>query len=323
MIENLTDEELEARLQEALGQERDRLADFLEHLVEFDDRRLGHRRAYGSTFDYCTRKLALSQDEAYKRIQVMRAAKSHRRLLEMIRSGTLSLTAAVRIAPHLNDRPDLMAWAIGKSTRDIEIRVATLSKVAARAREIVEFVSAPVPGQGPASTLGVSSAAPGNSFVLNADATCSDAPAAGDWEVRLHFTANKRLFEKLERAKDLSRHRRPDGTIEEIVEDALDALLVDIDRGLKERPAPEREVLPRRRRIPEWVKDAVWKRDGGKCAYEADGRRCESTAWLEYDHVEAFARGGPSDDPANVRLLCRAHNQLVAQPSIDKVSRPE
>jgi len=34
---------------------------------------------------------------------------------------------------------------------------------------------------------------------------------------------------------------------------------------------------------------------------------------LEYDHIRPLSLGGRSDDPANVRLLCRAHNALEAR----------
>ena len=59
--------------------------------------------------------------------------------------------------------------------------------------------------------------------------------------------------------------------------------------------------------------DIVWRRDGGRCAYLGpDGHRCGETAWLELDHIIPWARGGRSDEPGNIRLLCRAHNQSEA-----------
>jgi hypothetical protein len=43
-----------------------------------------------------------------------------------------------------------------------------------------------------------------------------------------------------------------------------------------------------------------------------DGRRCEARAFLELDHAEPKARGG-TDDARNLRVRCRAHNQLWAE----------
>lgn len=330
-MESLSDDELEQRLEQTYHEERGKLADFLLCLTEFDDRRLGHRRAFGSTFDYCVKKLRMSSDEAYKRIQIIRAAKNHRALIPMIREGRLSFTAAMRIGPHLDHHVELLEWAVGKSSREIETRIASLSSSQTRAREIVEFLppSSPAPGPAGHADRSLWETAPleirhdGQPILGGAQPAHPPEDPPGDWEVRLHFTASKRLFEKLERAKDLSRHKHPEARIEEIMEDALDALLVDIDRDLKERPAPERDVLPGRRRIPEWVKDIVWKRDGGACTYQAGGRRCGATAFLEYDHVTPFSLGGLSDDPENVRLLCGAHNQLVAPPLFDSAAVAE
>lgn len=68
-----------------------------------------------------------------------------------------------------------------------------------------------------------------------------------------------------------------------------------------------------RRHIPHAVKAQVWKRDGGRCTYHsAAGQRCPAVTRLEFDHVVPVARGGAST-AANLRLRCRAHNQLAAE----------
>jgi len=68
------------------------------------------------------------------------------------------------------------------------------------------------------------------------------------------------------------------------------------------------------RRVPQTVRDAVWDRDGGRCVFEdARGRRCSAKHGLEFDHVHPWSMGGRSDDPANIRLLCRLHNQAEAR----------
>ncbi|HWV88895.1 MAG TPA: HNH endonuclease signature motif containing protein, partial [Burkholderiales bacterium] len=42
------------------------------------------------------------------------------------------------------------------------------------------------------------------------------------------------------------------------------------------------------------------------------GHRCASRDYLEYDHVVPVARGGTAT-VENLRLRCRAHNQLEAE----------
>ncbi len=78
-------------------------------------------------------------------------------------------------------------------------------------------------------------------------------------------------------------------------------------------------AIPRRtqtnltRHIPVAVRDEVYERDRGHCAYMSPGgMRCSSRAHLQFDHVLPFGRGG-THAASNLRLLCRAHNLLAAE----------
>jgi hypothetical protein len=54
-------------------------------------------------------------------------------------------------------------------------------------------------------------------------------------------------------------------------------------------------------------------RDCGQCSFVSeDGRRCEARALLELDHVEPWAKLGDAGLD-NIRLCCRAHNQMHAR----------
>ena len=57
-----------------------------------------------------------------------------------------------------------------------------------------------------------------------------------------------------------------------------------------------------RRIIPTWVKLEVWKRDGGKCT------KCGSEEDLHFDHIIPWSKGGSSNTPDNIQLLCGKHN---------------
>ncbi|MFA6317467.1 MAG: HNH endonuclease signature motif containing protein [Elusimicrobiota bacterium] len=71
---------------------------------------------------------------------------------------------------------------------------------------------------------------------------------------------------------------------------------------------------PASRHIPQKVRDEVWKRDEGRCSFhDLHGNRCTARAPLEFDHILPWSFGGKSDDPANIRLLCRHHNQAEAR----------
>jgi len=57
-----------------------------------------------------------------------------------------------------------------------------------------------------------------------------------------------------------------------------------------------------RERIPEKVRMAVWRRDGGKCV------KCRSREKLEYDHIIPVSLGG-GNTARNVELLCEKCNR--------------
>ena len=78
-------------------------------------------------------------------------------------------------------------------------------------------------------------------------------------------------------------------------------------------PVSSQRPGPSRPSIPAAVRRQVWARDGGRCAFVAEnGRRCESTWQLQFDHIRPVALGGDSK-PANLRLRCRLHNILHAE----------
>ena len=56
------------------------------------------------------------------------------------------------------------------------------------------------------------------------------------------------------------------------------------------------------RTIPIWVQEFVFERDGGKCV------ACSSTNNLCFDHIFPFSKGGSSEHPNNLQLLCAKCN---------------
>jgi 5-methylcytosine-specific restriction endonuclease McrA len=67
------------------------------------------------------------------------------------------------------------------------------------------------------------------------------------------------------------------------------------------------------RHIPARVRDEVFVRDKGRCAFVGrTGRKCGSTSGLQVDHIVPLARGGTAA-LGNLRLLCAWHNRLEAE----------
>jgi hypothetical protein len=123
------------------------------------------------------------------------------------------------------------------------------------------------------------------------------------------------LRDKLQRAQDLMRHRNPTGDMAVVFERALDALLEDLEKerlGKTRRPRPTtRPTKPGH--VSRATRRAVFEGDGEQCTFvDAQQHRCPARTFLELDHEQSRALNG-SDDAANLRVRCRAHNQLHAE----------
>jgi 5-methylcytosine-specific restriction endonuclease McrA len=134
---------------------------------------------------------------------------------------------------------------------------------------------------------------------------------------RVEFTASAELREKLELCRDLMSHANPSRDLAVVIERAVDSLLAQLEKkrlARAKRPRPEEPARKARlRRITNAVRRRVFERDGLGCTYVSpDGRRCEARAFLELDHADPRALGG-SNEAENLRVRCRAHNQLWAE----------
>jgi hypothetical protein len=131
---------------------------------------------------------------------------------------------------------------------------------------------------------------------------------------KIQFTLGREAYEKFRRAQDLLRHVVPNGDPAIVFERALTLLVAALERrktATAARPRPSRATKSGSRHIPATVKRAVWKRDGGRCAFKGRQGRCNETGFLEYHHVVPFAAGGEATVP-NIELRCRSHNSYEA-----------
>ena len=176
----------------------------------------------------------------------------------------------------------------------------------------------------PTSGVGFSAESKSEGFVKCADEAVSSndescPPNQLSMKVRIHFTADAHLVERIEEAKALLSNTYGAASLEQVFSHVLEDFLKRHSARRRELRRFERQKKrakqpsPESRHIPQAVKDAVWLRDGGRCAFMSeDGRRCGEKNFLHYDHITPWATGGSSTDPSNIRLLCAAHNQHAA-----------
>lgn len=313
----LSDEEVMRSLEELVRRERADSVRILKRLAELERRRAVDRRGYPSLFAYCTRVLKFSEGGAMRRIQAARAASRHPVIYRLIARGDLTTTAVAYLEPHLTRRTyrDLLRRAAGRPTKEVKALVESLEP-SAPPRDKVRVLGSPAV-ESPAAVVPASAAgAPreGELFVPTAPGAASHLEPDSPRRVEFTFAADAGLLAKVERAKDLLRHKYPFARFEDVFAEALEALLGRLEPGRRPGKAlPAKPTRPGARRIPKRVRDAVWRRDGGACSFVGPAGRCGARAFLEFDHVVPWALGGRSDDPENVRLLCRAHNQAEAR----------
>jgi 5-methylcytosine-specific restriction endonuclease McrA len=346
-LESLSSAALLAATRELVRKSHVLEAELLVHLGEIDERKLYLACAHPSMFAFCVGELGFSEAAAYDRIMVARAGRRLPALLDAASSGRVHLTGLRLLVPHLTEANQeiLLAQAAGKSKREIEELVARVAPqepapaLAARAPEqgVVEVSahtrsapSAAPTGSGVPPAPGLFwTAANGGSFYEQRDAPQpprrhrpSFVPIGAD-QFQIQFTASSAFRDKVVEAQGLLRHRVLDGDLESILGRALDLLIVQVKKerfgvGRRARKAAAEAEMrsadgTSSRHIPDAIKRAVYERDGGRCTFTDErGRRCEETSGLVFDHVEGFARTH-RHTVEGIRLLCRAHNQFVAE----------
>jgi hypothetical protein len=272
---------------------------------------------------YCRDALGLSEGESYNRIEVARAARRFPVILEMLAAGTVNLTAARLLAPHLTpaNHREVLDSARGKKKREVEEIVARLSPrpdVSASVRKLpaVRLQMFP-PAEAPVAPVlaAVDPAVPVASETrLRAEPLSAPraavTPLSPD-RYKLQLTIGGDTLEKLRLAKDMLSHAIPSGDDAAVLDRALTALLADLARKkFADTPKPLRSRAkdPRARDASAAVKRAVWVRDLGRCAYIGPtGHRCNERRFVEFHHVDPHALGGEAAVD-KIELRCRRHN---------------
>ncbi len=288
-VRALPDAELVEQLSELAAREREALCDGLAHLAELDTREVHLRGGYASLFVYCREALALSEHDAFNRVQAARATRRFPRVLERLRAGALNLISLKLLAPYLTPEnlERVLECARGRRRFEVEQIVASL---------------APWP-EAPA-------------LIGGQPAVAGPLPPPAPPGHQVQLTVSAETLEKLRLAKDMLRHAVPSGDDAALFDRALSALLDDLARkkfAATEHPRPQRDTAPTSRHVPAQVKRTVWLRDLGRCAFVGGaGRHCGERAFLEFHHVRPYAAGGAAT-VENIELRCRRHNDYEAR----------
>ncbi len=253
-----------------LSCERGSAAHFIADLAEIDRRRMYLQAGYPSMYAFCVGQYKLSEDAAWKRIQVARIARRFPAMFEALAGGRLHLSGAVLLSPHLTDgnSEDLLAAAAGRTKSQIvEIiarrfpRSELLPMVEAVPRPESKFQ--PAPGQVFADTaeqersrgelepdspssdvlVPVAQEVDGRGLIgpapdsLQAAAHHPVAPVLrsrvepiAPERYALHLSIGRGTHEKLVHAQELLSHSVPSGDLAEVLDRALDLLVTRLEK---------------------------------------------------------------------------------------------
>ena len=264
------------RLKALVAEERKITVEILRLLLEVEDKRLFAVWGFSSIYEFFIKELGYSEGAAYRRVSAMRLLRREASCADKIASGELSLSNAAKVETAL------------KQARKQRLEVGK--------EKVAELFQ---------SALGASSKEAEKRIAHTAKVMGVELPRQG---ARLPAS----IEEKRERLKALLSHQHPYATKEELLHLVLDEALA---KRMKTQGAIAGEVRsPGKRHVPEKLRAAILQRDQNRCSYmsPATSRRCESSHFLEVDHILPFAHGGKTEE-ANLRILCRVHNSLAAE----------
>jgi hypothetical protein len=306
-LNTIPDVTLIANTESLIRQEREILTNVLHHLREIERRRLFSSLGYKSLFDFTVKRLGYPEDQAYRRISAMKLLKELPEIEEKINQGQISLT-------HIG-----LAHSLFKHEKKVlqkemsyEQKLSIFDQIANKSVREAERITLSL-----SSTLSV--------------AKKDRVTSVSESLIEMKFTASADLREKIDCLKGWLAHTNPNLTLGELFEKLCDLGLQEWD--------PSKTAAPRKRRVINrslrnscdvsigiacgvgksiavasggsstkslaQIKREVFLKANSKC------EKCGSSYALEIDHVQPLALGG-SNEPGNLRLLCRSCNQRAA-----------
>jgi 5-methylcytosine-specific restriction endonuclease McrA len=314
----VNDQDLLSSLKSTVEAEKAQTHKVLLYLREVEVRKLHLEKGYASLFVLCTEYLNYSEPEAQIRIQAMRLLRSVPIVEEKIKSGVMSLSVAASVQSHFR-KEDLRRKEVGLKTLSFNEKLEVVEKVQTLSvRESQKALAIEFP-----------------EVIQNKD---SIRPLTND-KSKMEFVANSALAEKLKTLQNKLAHKNPNNSLGELIEILADMALEKLEPSetkksksnatphgahkveakieLTSLTQPPRKISQHwrtnRQYIPKNIKTAVWNKSNSRCCYidKVTQKQCASQYALEIDHIMPLALGG-SNEPQNLRLLCRAHNQFLA-----------
>jgi hypothetical protein len=334
-LERLSTDDLDRSVEKLVREEKRNTALVIAHIAEMSRRKGALERGYRNLFDYCTRRLNLSEGSVALRIQVANVSRRFPQILAVLAENRISLTVAGMLAPHLTEEnvEKLLSECAGMTKRELAEYLVRLSPMPVFAPSIRKTPSsAEVRLPAPSLPVAPISEAPaGLPAPLSASPRPSQVPSpsilkpATPMQFNFRFSASREFRDKFERLAEVLGVENPLPHMARILERALDIALDKkdpkrrLERRMKRRRKEPRldEISHGRYAVSRYVAPGVQERVHARASYQCefqgpDGTRCRSRTGLQVEHVKPFAIFR-SHDERFLKALCPKHNRFTAE----------
>ncbi len=345
MSHKKSDSQLLSELHQAAQKERDITLQVIALLEQAEERKLYLNLGYGSLIEFCIQELKYSESAAYRRISAMRAVKEIPQLQKKIETGSLSLAVVAQAQSHIRQSEKRKPMSLqqklgifeslqGLTSRQAEKELLLLNPQILELKESLRQITPELQKltlildeemQKDLKRLQevLSHQMPGASLTDVLKFAVKDLLKKRDMMRKRDMSLEGDLLEKCDLSNMESDHKTSVSVHQISAQKSLALPAGAISKKNRNAAAPapvsqkvifglqKASLVKKYSRInlPEIVKRLVWQKSQGQCCYYHEGRRCNSRFQLEIDHKTPLSRGG-SNDPKNLQLLCRAHNQL-------------
>jgi 5-methylcytosine-specific restriction endonuclease McrA len=322
---------------EVVDKEQQATMEVLSNLAEVERQSVHLWAGYRSLYAYCTIKLGYSEPAAVRRIKAARLLRRFPLVKELLKSRQLNLTTVGILADVLkaknmssSDFEKLLVESAGKSRTELLESLGrigavpeSLARYDLRDQVVPVFLKKIVPNKTGYAPSGLEVAL---AEMYGRFDDCPNSTVVTEKRLKLTFSADPTFEGKLQKMQQLlfTKHYGA-ASLADIFSEAMDYYIERHYPVKKSKRTSQRQdskavssiekhdKKTNSRYIPAKVKTEVLLRDGYQCSYVApDGTRCDCTGGLEVDHIQPFAAGG-SNEPDNLRLLCKAHNLHAAE----------
>jgi 5-methylcytosine-specific restriction endonuclease McrA len=296
----MTNRELGVELGKLAREERRITNEILKLINVALERRAFLEHGFPSVFEWLVRGFGYSHSGAFRRIEAARMLKSVSDVAKKLESGELNLTTLSKAQTAIRAQEK----ASGQKVTFVEKEKIVEQIENKSAQEAEQILCSLLPE----AKLHVQQE---RKFVVDENTT------------RHSMNFSKEMSEDLKRAKDLLSHKFPNASDADILAYALKVLLDKTDPLRKSTSAAVSDCVAAaasKRVTKSHARRMVLKSTNGGCAYRdpLTGQVCGSHHQIELDHITPKALGG-TDDPDNLRPLCKQHNLLMAEHVFGKV----